>query len=147
YPSGVMPELDVCLRAQGADMSSTLEHIDVVPTTSDTSTLDMKLEVVVIPVADVERAKRFYSRLCWRLDADFSNGDAFRVVQMTPPGSACSIHFGVGVTTAAPGSARGLFLAVSDVVAARAELIGRGVSVSDVFHRLGVGEGPLSGPH
>ena len=83
---------------------------------------DMKLEVVVIPVSDVDRAKRFYSNLGWRLDADFVVGDSFHVVQFTPPGSPCSIHFGTGLTPAVPGSARGLFLVVSDIVAARAWL-------------------------
>jgi catechol 2,3-dioxygenase-like lactoylglutathione lyase family enzyme len=107
--------------------------------------VDMKLEVVVIPVADVDRAKRFYSKLGWRLDADFVRGDEFRVVQFTPPGSPCSIHFGTGITSAAPGSARGLYLVVSDIEAARAELVDRGVAVSDVFHRA-VGQGPLGGP-
>jgi catechol 2,3-dioxygenase-like lactoylglutathione lyase family enzyme len=107
--------------------------------------IDMKLEVVVLPVADVDRAKRFYGDLGWRPDADFVRGDAFRVVQFTPPGSACSIHFGKGLTSAAPGSARGLYLVVSDIEAARAELVGHGVDVSAVFHR-GVGEGPQSGP-
>ena len=86
----------------------------------------MKLEVVVIPVSDVDRAKHFYGDLGWRLDADFVVGDAFRVVQFTPPGSPCSIHFGKGVTSAPPGSARGLYLVVSDIEAARAELIDRG---------------------
>ena len=105
--------------------------------------VDMKLEVVVIPVADVDRAMRFYGRLGWRLDAHFAKGD-FRVVQFTPPGSPCSIHFGTGITSAAPGSAQGLFLVVSDIVKARAELIDRGVDVSQVFHRA-VGEGPKSG--
>jgi len=94
-----------------------------------------KLEVVVIPVSDVDRAKEFYARLGWRLDADFANGDAFRLVQFTPPGSSCSIHFGKGVTPAAPGSASGLYLIVSDIEAARAELVARGVNVSEVFHR------------
>jgi catechol 2,3-dioxygenase-like lactoylglutathione lyase family enzyme len=109
-------------------------------------TVDMKLEVVAIPVADVERAKRFYgTRLGWRLDADFVKGDDFRVVQFTPPGSPSSIHFGTGVTSAAPGSAQGLFLVVSDIVAARDALVDRGVKVSEVFHRA-VGEGPKSGP-
>jgi catechol 2,3-dioxygenase-like lactoylglutathione lyase family enzyme len=75
----------------------------------------MKLEVVVIPVSDVDRAKRFYSNLGWRLDADFVRGDEFRVVQFTPPGSSCSIHFGTGVTSAVPGSAQGLYLIVSDI--------------------------------
>jgi catechol 2,3-dioxygenase-like lactoylglutathione lyase family enzyme len=107
--------------------------------------VDMKLEVVVIPVSDVDRAKRFYGGLGWRLDADFAKGDAFRVVQVTPPGSSCSIHFGLGITSAVPGSAAGLFLVVSDIEAARAELVDRGVDVSDVFHRV-VGEAPLSGP-
>ena len=109
-------------------------------------TVDMKLEVVVIPVSDVDRAKRFYSDLGWRFDADFVVGDEFRGVQFTPPGSSCSIHFGIGVTTAVPGSAKGLYLVVSDVEAARAELIGRGVDVSDVLHRAGPGKPPRSGP-
>src|SRR5437016_14410707 len=95
-------------------------------------TVDMKLEVVVIPVSDVDRAKRFYGGLGWRLDADFVVGDEFRVVQLTPPGSPCSIHFGKGVTPAVPGSARGLYLIVSDIEAARAELVDRRVHVSDV---------------
>ncbi|WP_236960779.1 VOC family protein [Methylobacterium durans] len=98
-------------------------------------TLDMKLEVVVIPVSDVDRAKRFYGQLGWRLDADFVVGDAFRVVQFTPPGSTASIHFGKGISSAAPGSASGLFLIVSDIEAAHADLVARGVAVGDVFHR------------
>jgi catechol 2,3-dioxygenase-like lactoylglutathione lyase family enzyme len=107
---------------------------------------DMKLEVVVIPVSDVDRAKRFYGDLGWRLDADFVVGDAFRVVQFTPPGSPCSIHFGIGVTSAVPGSASGLYLVVSDIQSARSELVDRGVDVSEVFHRDGPGKPPLSGP-
>ena len=103
-------------------------------------TVDMKLEVVVIPVSDVDRAKRFYDGLGWRLDADVSRGDGFRVVQFTPPGSPCSIIFGTGVTSAAAGSAQGLHLIVSDIEAARAELVDRGVDVSDVFHRTGPGQ-------
>ncbi|AWN44472.1 glyoxalase [Methylobacterium durans] len=95
----------------------------------------MKLEVVVIPVSDVDRAKRFYGQLGWRLDADFVVGDAFRVVQFTPPGSTASIHFGKGISSAAPGSASGLFLIVSDIEAAHADLVARGVAVGDVFHR------------
>jgi catechol 2,3-dioxygenase-like lactoylglutathione lyase family enzyme len=106
----------------------------------------MKLEVVVIPVSDVERAKQFYGGLGWRLDADFVVGNEFRGVQFTPPGSPCSIHFGTGITSAAPGSARGIYLVVSDIEAARAELVGRGVDVSEVFHRAGPGKPPLSGP-
>lgn len=97
-------------------------------------TLDMKLEVDVIPVSDVDRAKRFYESLGWRVDADFSNGADWRGVQVTPPGSSCSIIFGKGVTTAVPGSAQGMFLVVDDIEAARAELTARGVDVSPVFH-------------
>ena len=97
----------------------------------------MKLEVVVVPVSDVDRAKAFYQSLGWRLDADFPGDDGFRVVQLTPPGSACSIIFGSGVTSAAPGSAEGLQLVVTDIEAARAELVDRGVEVSDVFHDAG----------
>lgn len=109
--------------------------------------LTMKLEVVVIPVSDVDRAKRFYGGLGWRLDADFVVGDAFRGVQFTPPGSPCSIQFGKGVTSAVPGSVRGLYLVVSDIEAARAELVKRGVEVSEVFHRAGPGQAPVNGPH
>ena len=105
----------------------------------------MKLEVVVIPVSDVDRAKRFYGGLGWRLDADFVVGDTFRGVQFTPPGSPCSIHFGKGITSAAPGSASGMYLVVSDIEAARAELVGRGVDVSEVFHRAGPGKPAVSG--
>ena len=101
--------------------------------------MDMKLEVVVLPVADVERAKRFYGSMGWRLDADFANGNDWRVVQMTPPGSQSSVLFGKGFTTAEPGSVKGTFLVVDDVEAARAELVGHDVEVSDVFHF----EGPL----
>ncbi|HME37533.1 MAG TPA: VOC family protein [Steroidobacteraceae bacterium] len=107
--------------------------------------VDMKLEVVVIPVSDVDRAKRFYGNLGWRLDADFVRGSEFRIVQFTPPGSPCSIQFGTGITSAAPGSAQGIYLVVSDIVAARAELVAQGVAVSDLFHRVGT-EGPFSGP-
>jgi catechol 2,3-dioxygenase-like lactoylglutathione lyase family enzyme len=95
---------------------------------------DFKLEVVVVPVSDVDRAKRFYEGLGWRLDADFSNGDDWRVLQLTPPGSPSSVLLGKGLTTAAPGSLQGTFLVVDDVDAARTELIGRGADVSEVFH-------------
>lgn len=98
---------------------------------------DMKLEVVVIPVADVDRAKTFYDGLGWRLDADFAAGDDWRVIQFTPPGSPCSVIFGKNVTAAAPGSAQGLYLIVSDIEAARNDLIGRGVKVGEVFHGVG----------
>ena len=99
--------------------------------------VDTKLEVVVIPVSDVDRAKAFYGRLGWRPDADFAGGDDFRVVQFTPPGSGCSVIFGKNVTGAAPGSAQGLYLIVSGIEAAREELRGRGVEVSEVFHGAG----------
>jgi len=98
------------------------------------SPIDMKLEVIVIPVADVDRSKRFYDGLGWRLDADFVMGEDFRIVQFTPPRSPCSIHFGTGVTAAAPGSSQGLYLVVSDIEAARADLLARGVEVSELFH-------------
>ncbi|MDX3970548.1 MAG: VOC family protein [Bradyrhizobium sp.] len=101
---------------------------------STARSVDLKLEVVVIPVSDVDRAKAFYARLGWRLDADFSSGEDWRVIQFTPPGSACSVIFGRNVTSAAPGSARGLYLIVSDLEAARQELLGRGVEVSEPFH-------------
>jgi catechol 2,3-dioxygenase-like lactoylglutathione lyase family enzyme len=106
-------------------------------------TVNMKLEVIVIPVSDVDRAREFYRKLGWRLDADFDSGKDFRVVQFTPPGSACSIIFGRNVTAAAPGSAQGLYLIVSDIEAARAELLGRGVEISEVFHDAG---GVYAGP-
>lgn len=96
--------------------------------------VDMKLEVVVIPVSDVDRAKAFYTMLGWRLDADFSFGSDVRIVQFTPPGSGCSISFGKGVTSAAPGSAKHLELVVSDIAAARDELLKRGVTAVEVFH-------------
>jgi catechol 2,3-dioxygenase-like lactoylglutathione lyase family enzyme len=97
-------------------------------------TTDLKLEVVVIPVSDVDRARRFYESLGWRLDADFASGADWRLVQMTPPGSPCSVMFGKGFTPAVPGSVQGTFLVVDDLEAARAKLIGRGVEVSEVFH-------------
>ena len=106
-------------------MASTQMHDDV----------EMKLEVEILPVSDIDRAKRFYEGLGWRVDADFTPpGDDFRGVQLTPPGSECSIIFGRGVTTAAPGSVQGLILIVSDIVAAREELVRRGVAVSEIFH-------------
>jgi catechol 2,3-dioxygenase-like lactoylglutathione lyase family enzyme len=96
--------------------------------------VDMRLEVVVIPVSDVDRAKQFYTTLGWRLDAEFASGADFRIMQFTPPGSGCSVIFGKGITAAGPGSAQGLYLAVSDVEGARNELLRRGVEVSEVFH-------------
>jgi catechol 2,3-dioxygenase-like lactoylglutathione lyase family enzyme len=100
--------------------------------TEDPSTVNLKLEVVTLPVADVDRAKQFYEGLGWRLDADLNLPDGGRVVQFTPPQSQCSIHFGEGLTAAAPGSADRLILAVDDIEAARSELIGRGAEVSEV---------------
>jgi catechol 2,3-dioxygenase-like lactoylglutathione lyase family enzyme len=105
---------------------------------------DLKLEVVVLPVSDVDRAKRFYESLGWRLDGDFVNGD-FRGVQMTPPGSACSIQFGKGLTKAAPGSVQGTFLVVDNLEAARADLIAKGADVSTPFHFKEIGGQPLPG--
>src|SRR5476649_818593 len=97
-------------------------------------TNDMKFEAVVIPVADVDRAKKFYGNLGWRLDADFPFDNGFRVVQFTPPGSGCSVQFGTRITPAAPGSAHGNYLIVSDIEAARDDLVARGVAISEVFH-------------
>src|ERR1700749_1739473 len=115
--------------------------------------VDMKFEAIVIPVADVDRSKAFYTKLGWRLDADFPFDNGFRVVQFTPPGSGCSVQFGAKMTTAAPGSAQGLYLIVSDVEAASRELAARGVEVSEVFHTAKPGaqfrpesSGRLSGP-
>jgi catechol 2,3-dioxygenase-like lactoylglutathione lyase family enzyme len=104
---------------------------------SESRGADMRLEVVVIPVSDVDRAKAFYTRLGWRLDADFASSDDWRVIQFTPPGSACSVIFGRNVTAAAPGSVRGLYLIVSDLEAARRDLLDRGVEVSAPFHGAG----------
>jgi predicted enzyme related to lactoylglutathione lyase len=98
------------------------------------ASVDLKLEVVVIPVSDVDRANEFYGRLGWRLDADFATGDGFRIVQFTPPGSGTSIQFGAHVTPAAPGTAQSLYLVVSDIEAAREDIVARGVEVSEVFH-------------
>ena len=102
--------------------------------------MDLKLEVVVLPVADVDRAKAFYLQLGWRLDADATAGDSFRIVQLTPPGAQCSIQFGTNMTSAAPGSAQGLYLIVADIEAARGQLVARGAAVSDVFHEGTLGD-------
>src|SRR5438445_12342216 len=113
--------------------------------TKDTSsdakagTVDMKFEIVVLPVSDVDRAKEFYAKLGWRLDADYAHVDDFRVIQFTPPGSGCSVIFGKNVTAAAPGSAQGLYLIVSDIEAARAALLTLAIDASDVFHDAGGG--------
>ena len=118
-------------------MSSTQMHSENATQNPKAGMVDLKLEVVVLPVSDVDRAKRFYQRLGWRLDADFTNGDDWRVVQLTPPGSPCSILFGKGLTTAVPGSVQGNFLVVDDLEAARAELIRHDVDASEVFHFAG----------
>src|SRR6202163_3678971 len=124
-------------------MSSTQvrnEHATQIPSAA---TVDLKLEVVVIPVSDVDRAKRFYGDLGWRLDLDYTAGDDYRVIQFTPPGSGCSVIFGKNVTAASPGSAQGLHLIVSNIAAARDELLARGVKISEVFHdACGVYAGP-----
>jgi catechol 2,3-dioxygenase-like lactoylglutathione lyase family enzyme len=118
-------------------MTDTQAYSDTAVETPKARGIDMKLEIAVIPVSDVDRAKAFYSKLGWRLDADFAAGDDFRVIQFTPPGSGASIIFGKNVTAAAPGSAQGLYLIVSDIKAARDELVGRGVEVGEVFHGAG----------
>jgi catechol 2,3-dioxygenase-like lactoylglutathione lyase family enzyme len=110
---------------------------------STTARVDMKFEIVVIPVSDVNRAKEFYGRLGWRLDAEFDMGDDYHAIQFTPPGSGCSVIFGKNVTGAAPGSAQGLYLIVSDIEAARSELIAQGVDASEVFHGA---DGVFTGP-
>ena len=124
-------------------MSSIGESTDTSSEIPEVGTIDMKLEVVTLPVSDVDRAKRFYQNLGWRLDADIAVGDAFRVVQLTPPQSGCSISFGKGLTTDQPGSVQRLLLAVYDIDAAREDLISRGAKVSEVFHLAG---GPVPGP-
>jgi catechol 2,3-dioxygenase-like lactoylglutathione lyase family enzyme len=113
--------------------------------TPSAAAVETKLEVVVIPVSDVERAKRFYGGLGWRLDGDFTNGPDFRAVQMTPPGSPTSVHFGKGITQATPGSVKGTYLIVDDIEAARAELIGKGADVSEPFHFASIGGPPIRG--
>ena len=115
-------------------MSSTQARSDNAASAPRAATVDMRLEVVVIPVSDVDRAKRFYENLGWRLDADIAAGGDFRIIQLTAPGSGCSVQFGTNLTSAAPGSAQGLYLIVSDIVAARDALAARGVDVSEVFH-------------
>ena len=124
------------------------------PGNGSVTNVNMKLEVVVIPVSNVDRAKEFYSRLGWRLDADRTAGDNFRLIQFTPPGSGSSIQFGVNLTSAAPGSAQALHLVVSDIVAARLQLVAQRIDASEVFHcASGTGcrfpgiDVRVSGPH
>jgi catechol 2,3-dioxygenase-like lactoylglutathione lyase family enzyme len=114
-----------------SSIQTSTEQATKIPTAA---TVDLKLEVVVIPVSDVDRAKRFYASLGWRVDADFAFDNGFRVVQFTPPGSACSVQFGTHITSAPPGSAQSLYLVVSDIDAARGELVARGAQISEVFH-------------
>jgi catechol 2,3-dioxygenase-like lactoylglutathione lyase family enzyme len=110
----------------------------VAETNPKAAPIDMKFEIVVLPVSDVDRAKEFYAKLGWRLDADYAHENDFRVLQFTPPGSGCSVIFGKNVTPAAPGSAQGLYLIVSDLEAVRADLLRRGIEVSEAFHSEGV---------
>ncbi|SDD28798.1 Catechol 2,3-dioxygenase [Geodermatophilus telluris] len=135
-------------------MSTTEVRRDESAAAAGVATVDMKLEVIVIPVSDVDRAMAFYQGLGWRLDGDFRGGDHFRGIQFTPPGSACSIQFGTNVTSAAPGSAQGLHLVVGDIEAAHADLVARGVPNSGVYHcqegyacRFPGNDPPVPGPH
>jgi catechol 2,3-dioxygenase-like lactoylglutathione lyase family enzyme len=134
-------------------MNATQTHAEAATAEKGAQPLDMKLEVLVIPVSDVDRAKQFYASLGWRLDVDIAKDEQFRVVHFTPPGSHCSVLFGKGVTTQAPGSGQGFHLIVSDLNAVRATLVGQGVEVSEIFHDIGglfhhAGtEGRVSGPH
>ncbi len=135
-------------------MSSTVMSNERATQTPRGKMVDTKLEVVVIPVSDVDRAKRFYGSLGWRLDADFAFDNGFRVVQFTPPGSGCSVQFGTNITSAAPGSAQGLYLVVDEIASARDELAARGAKISEVFHTAAPGaqfqrdgtSGRMSGP-
>jgi catechol 2,3-dioxygenase-like lactoylglutathione lyase family enzyme len=122
------------LQLQEAAMISNAARSNDATSDVRVASVDFKLEVVVIPVSDVDRAKTFYAGLGWRLDADFPFANGFRIVQFTPPGSPCSVQFGAGLTTAAPGSAHGNYLIVSDIEAARKDLITHGVAVSEAFH-------------
>ena len=124
-------------------MSTKPVRINDAASNAGTARVDMKFEIVIIPVSDVDRAKEFYTKLGWRLDGDFTNGADWRGIQFTPPGSGCSIIFGKNITPATPGSAQGLYLIVSDIEAARKELLDRGVEVSEVFHG---GENVFAGP-
>jgi catechol 2,3-dioxygenase-like lactoylglutathione lyase family enzyme len=128
------------------DAVSTIDANDISPQSPEVGRIEMRLEVVAVPVTDVDRAKDFYATtLGWRLDADFDVSKDFRAVQVTPPGSQCSVHFGRGITSAAPGSVDHLYLAVSDIEAARADLVDRGVDVGEIFHLL-PGQDPQPGP-
>jgi len=118
-------------------MNSPQSHIEATMEGPRSQRIEMKIEVIVIPVSDVVRAKHFYGELGWRLDLDIATGEDYRAVQFTPPGSSCSIMFGRGITTAAPGSAQNLHLIVPDIVAARTQLLERGIKVGELFHDPG----------
>jgi catechol 2,3-dioxygenase-like lactoylglutathione lyase family enzyme len=143
----------IIIISREPDMSNAAVLRKSVVDSSHAGTMDMKLEVVVIPVSDVDRAKRFYGDLGWRLDLDYTAGNDYRVIQFTPPGSGCSIIFGTNVSAAAPGSAKGLHLIVSDIEATRDQLLRRGIEVSEPFHDAGGvfhhagAEGLASGPN
>jgi catechol 2,3-dioxygenase-like lactoylglutathione lyase family enzyme len=139
------------MGSQEAAMSSTDVRGSASSSSPGGGVIDMKLEVVVISVSDVDRAKTFYTGLGWRLDADFADGKGFRIVQLTPPGSPCSVQFGSGMTLASPGSSRDQYLIVPDIEAARNELVARGADVGEVFHEGSIGDrfhsdGRVSGP-
>jgi catechol 2,3-dioxygenase-like lactoylglutathione lyase family enzyme len=123
----------------GGEMSSVNVSSESAAATPPVNAGELKLEVVLLPVSDVDRAKEFYTGLGWRLDADVTHDADFRLVQLTPPGSGCSVQFGTNITPAGPGSAQGLYLVTSDIEAAREELLGRGVDVSEVFHEKVLG--------
>jgi catechol 2,3-dioxygenase-like lactoylglutathione lyase family enzyme len=128
-------------------VSDTQQSTDAANETPAPAAVALRFEVAVLPVADVDRAKAFYQRLGWRLDADFPIDENYRIVQLTPPGSPASIQFGTGLTTMAPGSMEDMYLIVEDIEAARDELIGRGADVSEIWHGRGLGsEGHLPGP-
>jgi catechol 2,3-dioxygenase-like lactoylglutathione lyase family enzyme len=139
-------------KPQEADMSNAEVQDRVVLESPGSRTVDMRFELVVLPVSDVDRAKRFYAGLGWKLDMDFVRGDDFRVIQFTPPGSPGSVIFGRGISSTKPGSSQDLYLVVSDIVAARSALLARGVVVSELFHDAGGvfhhadGEGRVDGP-
>lgn len=135
----------VAAETRELNMSDDVVRTEAAKKRQESPAVDMKLEVVVIPVSDVDRAKRFYGDLGWRLDADFAVGDTFRVVQFTPPGSPSSIHFGIGLTSAIPGSVQGLYLVVSDIEAAHAKLVAHGVDASEVSYRTGPGQPAIKG--
>jgi len=132
-------------------MSNVEESVQPPASVPPSKSGEFKLEVVVLPVSDIDRARGFYERMGWRLDANVTTGDGLRLVQLTPPGSGCSIQFGTNLTPAAPGSAQSLYLIVSDIDAARDDLVARGVEVSDVFHEGTLGDrfhaaGRVAGP-